>query len=402
MGNRRASGREKLALVLDRFICVGLYLVLCSPLLVWSGFLFPDLTAKVLGFQVLVELILAAFLIVILLKPPALGKALDLLRIPILASLAAFLGYSLLTALFGVDLSQSLWGIIDRQDGLVLLAHFLAWAIVLVWYYGGASDQLSEADARPSRRGRRFHCYLYFSFWVSVAVALTALGETEIRFNDILGSMLATLASPVRISGVFGNPAFLGSYLSFHFFFGIYFLQVLLRPGAKSAHEAEPAARPSRRRRAVRYAQLSGTILGIAILAFIIAAGQTRGVILGLVAGLIVMIAVFALTQSAKRYIRVTGVILVVCVVLSAAGIWKYRDNPIISQITVLRRLAHFSSDQDASAAVRLLSWGSGLRSSLDHPILGWGYNNVYYALNRHYDPRQIKWTPFLEAATSL
>jgi tetratricopeptide (TPR) repeat protein len=118
--------------------------------------------------------------------------------------------------------------------------------------------------------------------------------------------------------------------------------------------------------------------------------------------GLIAIGAMLVLSHSTKRYIRVTGVILIACIVSSPIVIWKYRNSPIFSEISVLQRLTHISPSRDAGTAVRLLSWGSGLRGALDHPILGWGYNNVYYALSRHYDPRQITFTPFLEAATSM
>ena len=53
---------------LQRLVEVVLFLILLTPLLVWHGFLFPHLTAKVIVFQVLVEIASAAALTLILLQ----------------------------------------------------------------------------------------------------------------------------------------------------------------------------------------------------------------------------------------------------------------------------------------------------------------------------------------------
>ena len=118
-----------------RWLHIGLCLILLAPLLVWSGFLVPYLTAKVLAFQILVELVAAAALMVVFLEGPRAGRKTGF-RVPlIIAAIAAFLGLSLLTALLGTDLNRSLWGLIQRQDGLVLYFHFFAWLLVLAWFF---------------------------------------------------------------------------------------------------------------------------------------------------------------------------------------------------------------------------------------------------------------------------
>ena len=43
---------------------------------------------------------------------------------------------------------------------------------------------------------------------------------------------------------------------------------------------------------------------------------------------------------------------------------------------------------------MRVMVWRSTARGFWDHPLLGWGHNNVYYALNRYYDPRHASFQP--------
>ena len=120
---------------LRRLVHVGLFLILLTPLLVWSQSLFPQLTPKVLAFQILIEIVFAAAIASILIQGPGSLKKFSESRSPVIIALAAFLAYSLLSAAVGGDSQRSLWGLIDRQDGLVLLGHCLACVAVLAWFY---------------------------------------------------------------------------------------------------------------------------------------------------------------------------------------------------------------------------------------------------------------------------
>ena len=73
-----------------------LYSILITPLLVWLGFLFPHLTAKVLGFQVLVELAVGVLVVLYLLEGGSHSRgggesSLDPLRSPLTIALMIFL-----------------------------------------------------------------------------------------------------------------------------------------------------------------------------------------------------------------------------------------------------------------------------------------------------------------------
>ena len=100
--------------------------------------------------------------------------------------MAIYLIYSLVNSIFGIDFRRSLWGFVDRQDGLVLWLHFFAWFAVVVWFYSTTQTRFSaephghtvkDRAPTPVLKERGIFSYVRFSFWVSFAVALTALME---------------------------------------------------------------------------------------------------------------------------------------------------------------------------------------------------------------------------------
>ena len=375
---------------LRRILHIGLYLIPLTPLFFWGGFTSPYVTAKVLGFQILVELVLAAALILTFLEGKSQKSRRHLFLSPLFIGTAGFLAYSFFTAVIGRDLNRSLWGFIERQDGLVLLLHFFAWMAIVAWFFSGSA---AGSGASPEKRVD-VRSYLFFSFWISVVAALTALYEAGLRFGNLAQPFLQALSSPERLSGVAGNPTYFGPYLLFHFFFGLYFLRT------KTSRENYPeAAKPGTNRQALRHAVMFAVIAAEMLIGIVIIAGQTRGVILGMVAGLLTAGISFALVSRHRAY-KLACFAFVLLILLAAAATWRYRDSDFVQRIPVLQRLAGTLSATDVSATERLLVWGSAIRGIRDYPVFGWGFNNVYYALNRYYDPRLIQVSPFLIDST--
>ncbi|MBM3792439.1 MAG: hypothetical protein FJW35_19110, partial [Acidobacteria bacterium] len=237
--NKRAridAGRVKAWLV--RLIRLGLSLILISPLLAWSGFLFPHITAKVLSFQILLEIVLAAALFLVAIDEALRRHLLRVASSPLFLALGLLMGYTLAGSMLGVDPLRSLWGLIDRQDGLVLLFHFFSWMLVVTWFYSvpPVTGRVDRPEASPEfSHGPGLHGYLGFSYWISAAVALTAVAQhpqiQSLEIFQYLGSVVA-LGTAERVSGVFGNPIALGPYLSLHFFYGMYQLwSIASKPG---------------------------------------------------------------------------------------------------------------------------------------------------------------------------
>lgn len=401
MNRHRDREKAKLTVRLARCIHVGLCLILLTPLFTWAGFLFPEVTAKVLGFQVLVELVAAGALVLILLEGPSRKQKANPLFSPLCVSLAAFLGYSLFTALVGVDLNRSLWGFIDRQDGLVLLLHFFVWAALMAWFCRREEADPSKGSTLPAKRVN-FRFYLYFSYCVSVAVALTALRESEVKLDGVIHPILEVLSLSWRLSGVFGNPLLLGPYLLFHFFWGLYFLGITGKPSPAPGDSGGPEAQPGLGRHVIRYTIMAAVALAEIIIAIVIVAGQSRGAILAMIAGLIFTAGLLVFGLSRSRATKVAGAAFFLCVLLTSVVTWHYRDSKWVSQIPVLQRLTHVSGAENWTTFERLLSWRSGLAGFWDHPLFGWGHDNIYYVLNKYYDPRHVRSSPLLDDTPGL
>ena len=149
---------NKLENILSKIIKYGLYAILLTPLAFWPRALFPFLTPKFILFQILVEIVFAAWLI--LLFRSGLTRILaDLRRNYVAIALFIFLLASFVSALFGVDFSRSFWGIGPRMTGLFAELHFLAWFLMLA--------SVSKSDFDMVR-------YSNLSYFVSLEVAATA------------------------------------------------------------------------------------------------------------------------------------------------------------------------------------------------------------------------------------
>jgi O-antigen ligase len=372
----------------------GLYLILSTPLFAWRGFLFPQLTPKVLAFQILVEIATLAALFVFISsrshKPKSGHEAASLPTV--VAGMAVYLGYSLITALWGIDLSRSLWGSNDRQDGLILWIHLFAWLVLSVWFFGVGHNPSAAAPGSPKKNkaasrspSSDVNSYLRFSYWISIVVGLTALAEALVaKFGGSIPFEMRSIIEG-RSSGVFGNPEALGPYLLFHFFFGLYYGITSLKadpntPGPKNASLGTSNGRIS------HIVVAAVVILGNLLLLAVILAGQTRGVVLGLAVSLLGLAALIAWSKRAAPALRAIAFIGVVLVLASPLAIWHYRER--ISGIPVFNRLLLMKESQ--STLMRQLAWQSALQGFPDHPVTGWGHDNIYYPLNKYYDPRHV------------
>jgi hypothetical protein len=381
----------------------ALYLILFTPLLVFTGFSHPFTTTKALAFQVLVDFVLCVAAVLILTgarrQDSVNHENVTLRRILLPFMVLVYLGYSLAAALFSIDPGRSLWDSIEQQNGLVLQLHFAAWMCVLVWFYRGrkeiekAVDPRRKSDKHRSKQGAGevypLSRYLELSLWVSAGVAISAIYQwLEQRFH-IFGLLPASLLKVFggRVGGVFGNPMLLGPYLLFHFFYGLY---LLTRPfhAMKSETGAGGDSRSSKGLAApgLRSPKTVFILPVLFLIVFSILLGQTRGVMLGLAAGSVVAAILLALSRSVARPIRLAMGIALVLMVIGSTLFLGFRDAGFVQRIPALKRVAG-TSTTDPTLIVRLIVWKSAIKAFRSNPLLGCGVNNAYYALNRFYDP---------------
>ena len=159
-------------------ILVVLYSILAVPLLVWNGFVFPHSTTKTLAFQALVELLWVLLLLDYWNQSPAkVGDNRARLKAwPFGLALGAFLLYSVVGAIVGIDTNRSLWGFIHRQDGLVLWFHFFMWFLAIRWIRNESATPVrklkSQAGTGTPAGVFDLRRYLMVSYWICFVAAL--------------------------------------------------------------------------------------------------------------------------------------------------------------------------------------------------------------------------------------
>lgn len=318
----------------------GFYLILLTPLLYQARVAYPLLTVRTAAFQILVELMSAVYLSLIIFEPKFRPR-LTLLFI----SFTAFFTIIFLSGWWGVDWRVSLWSFPERMIGSFALLHFWALFVILV----GLSREIN------------WRHLLLFSFAVSVVAALSVFW----------------LGGISRPGGVLGNPNFLSAYLLMNFFLGLYlFIKDSILPTLNLRDD---------RRKSLVWLWLIGAGLVLQLVAMMLA--QTRGVFLGLLAGLFwaggqwLWPSRTRLWQKKKIWVAT----LTLFVLAAGGGFWLTKEASWWRAVPVLARFADKELWQSASP--RLNAWEVGWRGMRERPLLGWGWENFDKVVNKYYEP---------------
>jgi len=182
--------RENENLALKRFclsiIKWGTYLVLFTPLIISQKSFFPFVTPKTIYFRILVEVILAAYLILIIFFPRYRPR-INVIGISILIFLFVFI----LASVLGVNFERSFWSTYERMTGIFTFLHLLAFFVVITNTFKKRED---------------WEKILAVSVLVGVIISIGVLTKNEIS---------------TRGGGTIGNTSFMATYLLFNIFFAI-------------------------------------------------------------------------------------------------------------------------------------------------------------------------------------
>lgn len=176
-------GIEKACLLIVQW---GTYVALFTPLVISTDFFFPFVTPKTIFFRVLVEIIFAAYLI-LLLANKKYRPRINVLTITITLFLAVYI----LSSLTGINLSRSFWSTYERMTGIFTMLHLFAFFIVLTGVFKKKED---------------WEKVLGVSIIVGIILSLYIL----------MGKGIST-----RGGGTIGNTSFMAAYLLFDVFFAI-------------------------------------------------------------------------------------------------------------------------------------------------------------------------------------
>ncbi len=338
-------------------IVVGFVLVPFIPFIIIDSTFFPYIVGKNFAFRVVVEIMLAAYLVLAVVDPAYRPR-----KSYLLGAFVTFLGIVTLAAIFGENPTKSFWSNFERMEGVVTYLHLFAYFVI-------ASTVLTVRDMwRP---------YLNLHLFAGVIMALYAL------------SQLSGATVGFRVDGRLGNSSYLGIYAFFNIFLASF---LMARESFATAGER------------VRIATYGAIVLLQMVVLFYTG---TRGAILGLVVGAGLATLLIAIFERKRKMLRKVAISIsgVIFVILTMASVVVLRDTNVVKNIPGLESIAYSVADskfveetpilarfseisiKKLQTNARVMVWGMALEGFKERPFLGWGMENFNYVFNKYYDP---------------
>ncbi|MEK7161299.1 MAG: O-antigen ligase family protein [Patescibacteria group bacterium] len=319
-----------------------LLLSLLTPFWVFSQLQFPFITSKAFFFRICVELALPFYLYLAIadkqLRPN--------LKNPFNLAVLVFLFFSIISAVFGLNVSRSLWGNFERMGGVYYLAHLVA-----VFFY---LQLLGKANS--------LYLKIFLQSFIVVASVLSLNG-----LSSWLGGPAFVMdpSLPERSSSTFGNPIFFASYLIIPLFLAVYLAM-------------------QEKQRIARVFYWIAVALQLGGLYSSVTRGATVGIAAGLLAGLVIYVFL-----SENRKLKKYGIVLIGLFLALIIGIFLIRNK--LSSDSALYSLTKL---KDSNTEARLIQWGVALKGYKDHPIIGVGPENYNIIFAKYFDPKLYQYDP--------
>jgi len=336
--------RSGMAKQVARWVALGaLFLIPLTPFLVADTYFFPFITGKAFYFRILVEVAVAAWVVLALLDKTYRPR-LSLVG----AAVAAFVVWMFIADAFALNATKAFWSNFERMEGWVLLIHLLGFFFAM------------SAVLRAEKKWRAW-------FLTSLGVSLVIAGYALLQ----LGGSLAIHQGSTRIDASLGNSAYLAIYFLFNVFIALWLALT------------------------ERYAWLTWSLIALSVLeGVLLFYTETRGAVLGLVGGLALAAFLTALTAGKRARGYAAGALAVL--LLLVGSFYLARNSSFVQGNHVLQRIATISL---ADGQTRFTIWrmaGEGVR---ERPILGWGQEGFNYVFNTYYDPSLYAQEPWFDRA---
>ena len=337
----------------------GLWAVLLIPFFVANTMFFPYISGKNFAFRIIVEIIFALWVYL---------AFIDVKYRPkfswIALAVGAFVFIMALADIFAVNPMKAIWSNFERMDGFVTLIHLIMYLFVF------ANVMKSEKN------------WLWFfrSSVISSIVMIVFVIQEWIKTDTI------------RVSTTLGNPIYVAVFFMFNFFFALILLykDVIV----KSENDKKPLK--------CIFTHWLTYIYGIA--AFICAFGiwrtSTRGVILGLLGGLVVTSIIIAIFEKKDKLMKNSSIGLIIIIAVLVGGFLTIKNTQFVKNNATLSRLSEISwSSVSGSGQARQYVWPMAIKGFLEKPILGWGQDGFNNIFNKYYDPRMYNQEQWFDRA---
>jgi O-antigen ligase len=338
--------------VLRWALIIGLCLVPFISFIIADGSLggiipnlfFPYITGKNFAFRILVEILLALYVVLAIREPKYRPRSSNLCW-----AFGGLVVWMALATIFSVDPSKSFWSNFERMDGYITLIHLFALFVI------------AGAMLTAEKWWEKF-------FQVSIAASMLQGVYAVLQIFHIFG-FAPSSQSGARADTTFGNATYLAVFMLFNLFIALF---LLIR---------------ERKNRGAWF------FYGIAIVLQVIGLyyTETRGTLLGALGGLIIaaLYIVWKARDAEWKRLRTCslwglGTIVVLVVVFIAA-----KNTPFVQNSSTLQRFASISL-VDRTTVSRFTIWGEaweGFKQSPKTVVLGWGQENFSFVFNKYYVP---------------
>lgn len=335
--------------ILKKIIFVGLFLVPFIPFLVSGEFFFPFISTKAFAWRVIVEIIFGAWAIIALID-----SEYRLKKSPILYAVLGFLVVIGVADAFGALPTRSFWSNYERMEGYVSLLHLAAYFVVV-------GSVFREIDWK-----RWWNTSLVASAIMVCYALLQVLGVKDPSQSD------------ARVDGTLGNAIYLAVYMLFHIFIAFFYMMREWKNGA------------------LRW--VYGLLILLQLLVLYYTA--TRGAILGLIGGLLVL-ALLNLRNKENPVIKKMSIGIIALLVAVTGGFFMIRNTEFVQTSPVLSRFATLNIT-DLKTQGRYFIWPMALQGIAERPFLGWGQENFSSVFQKYYTPEMYNLEPWFDRAHNI
>ncbi len=326
--------------IFEKFLKKSLFflamILIFVPLISFSNLLYPQVFSKMVIFYILIETILALFIVLNLINKryrPSFyhinqdgKKKFDWISI----FLGGYILFSLISAILSQDHSSAFFGTVGVSNGLITSIHFFALFIVLV-----------------STFKEEF-------FW-----------KWSIRLNILTGTLISFVALYQKFikhklaEGTFGNRGHLSGYLLFIIFLSAF---LFLSKGKKWE----------------KIISVFSGLIGLATLFFVT---DIRGSQAGFIVAVITILTAYFLAHQ-KKIIRkmASGIILTIIIVGVIFAISSVSSGRVYDFFT-----------RSNTVKTRVINWKIAFSGFLEKPVFGYGMENYHIVFEKHFSPEYYK-----------
>ena len=312
---------------------IGLALALFTPLIISSSTYFPFVVGKAIAFQIIVEVLLFLYFLLIIVAPRFRPKLTALTW-----AILAYFFIVTLASILGIDFKFSFWTNYERMDGLFNLYHFGIYAFLLSAMFRKKQDWL-----------------WFFRILLGTLIVIDILG----LFQKLGISSLSKLGGD-RAFSTLGNATYMGTQAVFQFFIALFLLL-------------------SDRKLIWRLYYLLNGILGLGAILI----SQTRGGMLGIFLGGVIFLTLGGLfSQRRKLFIIIFGsIVLLIGLSFFLFSHPEWRITKILPE-----RLNVFSTSLNLDT--RGVVWGISANAWKARFLLGWGTASHGFVFAPFYNPK--------------